>query len=48
MIRLLKRKQIGQAVREDGPRSHMRRRARRPWRRLILLAVIAATLLWRI
>jgi phospho-N-acetylmuramoyl-pentapeptide-transferase len=47
MVRLLKRRQIGQAVREDGPRSHLSK-AGTPTMGgvLILLAVIAATLLW--
>src|SRR6185295_9177351 len=47
MIRLLKRRQIGQSVREDGPRSHLSK-AGTPTMGgiLILLAVIAATLLW--
>ena len=46
-IRLLKRRQIGQSVREDGPRSHLSK-AGTPTMGgiLILLAVIAATLLW--
>jgi phospho-N-acetylmuramoyl-pentapeptide-transferase len=47
MIRLLKRRQIGQAVRQDGPSSHLSK-AGTPTMGgvLILLAVIAATLLW--
>jgi len=47
MIRLLKRRQIGQAVRQEGPRSHLSK-AGTPTMGgvLILLAVIAATLLW--
>jgi phospho-N-acetylmuramoyl-pentapeptide-transferase len=47
MVRLLKRRQIGQSVREDGPRSHLSK-AGTPTMGgvLILLAVIAATLLW--
>jgi phospho-N-acetylmuramoyl-pentapeptide-transferase len=46
-IRLLKRRQIGQSVREDGPRSHLSK-AGTPTMGgiLILLAVISATLLW--
>ena len=31
MIRLLVQNQIGQSVRDDGPKSHLRRRARPPW-----------------
>jgi len=47
MIRLLKRRQIGQAIREDGPRSHQAK-AGTPTMGglLILLAVLVATLLW--
>ena len=47
MVRLLKRRQIGQAVRDDGPRSHLAK-AGTPTMGgvLILLAVIAATVLW--
>ncbi|HEU5248910.1 MAG TPA: phospho-N-acetylmuramoyl-pentapeptide-transferase [Thermoanaerobaculia bacterium] len=47
MIRFLKRRQIGQSVRTDGPRSHLAK-AGTPTMGgvLILLAVIAATLLW--
>jgi|SRR5450755_1480896 phospho-N-acetylmuramoyl-pentapeptide-transferase len=47
MIRLLKRRQIGQAIREAGPKSHMAK-AGTPTMGglLILLAVIVATILW--
>lgn len=47
MVRLLKRRQIGQSVRAEGPRSHLAK-AGTPTMGgvLILLAVIAATLLW--
>jgi len=47
MIRMLKRRLIGQSVREDGPRSHLSK-AGTPTMGglLILLAVVAATLLW--
>ncbi|HJW13044.1 MAG TPA: phospho-N-acetylmuramoyl-pentapeptide-transferase [Thermoanaerobaculia bacterium] len=47
MIRLLKRRQIGQAIREEGPRSHLAK-AGTPTMGglLILLAVIVATFLW--
>jgi phospho-N-acetylmuramoyl-pentapeptide-transferase len=47
MVRLLKRRQIGQSVRDDGPRTHLSK-AGTPTMGgvLILLAVIAATLLW--
>ncbi len=47
MIRMLKRRQIGQAIREEGPRSH-HAKAGTPTMGglLILLAVIAATVLW--
>ena len=47
MIRLLKRRQIGQAIREAGPKSHMAK-AGTPTMGglLILLAVIVATFLW--
>ena len=47
MIRLLKRRQIGQAVREVGPTTHLAK-AGTPTMGglLILLAVVAATLLW--
>ncbi len=47
MIRLLKRRQIGQAIREAGPKSHFVK-AGTPTMGgiLILLAVVAATLLW--
>ena len=47
MIRLLKRRQIGQSIREEGPRSHQAK-AGTPTMGglLILFAVIAATLLW--
>src|SRR5436190_709903 len=46
-IRLLKRRQIGQSVREDGPRSHLSK-AGTPTMGgiLILLSVVLATLLW--
>ncbi len=47
MIRLLKRRQIGQAIREVGPKSHFVK-AGTPTMGgiLILLSVLAATLLW--
>ena len=47
MIRFLKRRQIGQSVRADGPRSHLSK-AGTPTMGgvLILLSVLAATLLW--
>ncbi|HEY7113291.1 MAG TPA: phospho-N-acetylmuramoyl-pentapeptide-transferase [Thermoanaerobaculia bacterium] len=47
MIRALKRRQIGQAIREEGPRSHLSK-AGTPTMGglLILLAVTAATVLW--
>jgi len=47
MIRLLKRRQIGQSIREEGPKSHLSK-AGTPTMGglLILLAVIVATLLW--
>ncbi|HEX9148241.1 MAG TPA: phospho-N-acetylmuramoyl-pentapeptide-transferase [Thermoanaerobaculia bacterium] len=47
MVRMLKRRQIGQSVRADGPRSHLAK-AGTPTMGgvLILLAVIAATILW--
>ena len=47
MVRLLKRRQIGQSVRAEGPRSHLAK-AGTPTMGgvLILLAVIAATVLW--
>ncbi len=47
MIRLLKRRQIGQAIRETGPKSHLTK-AGTPTMGglLILLAVLAPTLLW--
>jgi phospho-N-acetylmuramoyl-pentapeptide-transferase len=47
MVRLLQRRQIGQSVRSDGPRSHLAK-AGTPTMGgvLILLAVIAATFLW--
>jgi len=47
MIRLLRRRQIGQSIREAGPRSHLSK-AGTPTMGglLILLAVILATLLW--
>jgi phospho-N-acetylmuramoyl-pentapeptide-transferase len=47
MVRLLKRRQIAQSVREDGPRSHLAK-AGTPTMGgvLILLAVLAATFLW--
>ena len=47
MIRLLKRRQIGQSIREEGPQSHLAK-AGTPTMGglLILLAIIAATLLW--
>ncbi|MGE5275540.1 MAG: phospho-N-acetylmuramoyl-pentapeptide-transferase [Acidobacteriota bacterium] len=47
MIRLLKRRQIGQAIREEGPRSHLSK-AGTPTMGglLILLAVCVATVLW--
>ena len=47
MIRLLKRRQIGQSIREAGPKSHLSK-AGTPTMGglLILLAVIVATLLW--
>ena len=46
-IRLLQRKQIGQAVREDGPKSHHSKKGTPTmggW--LILLGIIVPTLLW--
>ncbi len=47
MIRLLKKRQIGQSIREEGPKSH-HAKAGTPTMGglLILLAVIVATLLW--
>lgn len=47
MIRMLKRRLIGQAIREEGPKSHLSK-AGTPTMGglLILLAVIAATFLW--
>jgi phospho-N-acetylmuramoyl-pentapeptide-transferase len=47
MIRSLKRRQIGQAIREEGPRSHLSK-AGTPTMGglLILLAMTVATLLW--
>ncbi len=47
MIRLLRKRQIGQAIRENGPKSHMAK-AGTPTMGglLVLLAVIVATLLW--
>jgi len=47
MIRLLKRRQIGQSVREDGPRSHLSK-AGTPTMGgiLILMSILLATLLW--
>ena len=47
MVRLLKRRQIGQSVRSDGPSSHLSK-AGTPTMGgvLVLLAVVAATLLW--
>ncbi|HKA37970.1 MAG TPA: phospho-N-acetylmuramoyl-pentapeptide-transferase [Thermoanaerobaculia bacterium] len=47
MIRLLKRRQIGQSIRQEGPQSHQAK-AGTPTMGglLILLAVIVATLLW--
>src|SRR5213594_399687 len=47
MIRLLKRRQIGQLIREDGPRSHQVK-AGTPTMGgfLILIAVLVATILW--
>ncbi|MFN2386970.1 MAG: phospho-N-acetylmuramoyl-pentapeptide-transferase [Thermoanaerobaculia bacterium] len=47
MIRLLKRRQIGQAIRETGPQTH-HHKAGTPTMGgfLILLAVLVATLLW--
>src|SRR4051812_18901091 len=47
MIRLMKRRQIKQSIREDGPKSH-KTKAGTPTMGglLILLAVIVATLLW--
>jgi phospho-N-acetylmuramoyl-pentapeptide-transferase len=47
MIRLLKRRQIGQSIREEGPKSHLAK-AGTPTMGglLILLSVVAATLLW--
>ena len=47
VIRILKRRQIGQPIREEGPRSHLSK-AGTPTMGglLILLAVTAATLLW--
>ncbi len=47
MIRLLRRRQIGQSIREAGPKSHLSK-AGTPTMGglLILLAVIVATLLW--
>jgi phospho-N-acetylmuramoyl-pentapeptide-transferase len=47
MLRLLKRKQIGQSVREDGPRTHYSKEGTPTMGGvLVLLAVVAATLLW--
>ena len=47
MVRLLKRRQIGQSVREDGPRSHLSKEGTPTMGGvLILLSVVAATLLW--
>jgi len=47
MVRLLKRKLIGQSVREDGPRTHLSKEGTPTMGGvLILLAVVAATLLW--
>jgi phospho-N-acetylmuramoyl-pentapeptide-transferase len=47
MIRLLKRRQVGQSIREEGPKSHFSK-AGTPTMGglLILLAVLVATLLW--
>jgi phospho-N-acetylmuramoyl-pentapeptide-transferase len=47
MIRLLKRRQIGQSIRQEGPKSHLSK-AGTPTMGglLILLAVFVATLLW--
>jgi phospho-N-acetylmuramoyl-pentapeptide-transferase len=47
MIRLLRRRQIGQAIREEGPKSHLSK-AGTPTMGglLILLAILVATLLW--
>jgi phospho-N-acetylmuramoyl-pentapeptide-transferase len=47
MIRLLRRRQIGQSIREEGPKSHLAK-AGTPTMGglLILLSVIVATLLW--
>src|SRR5512141_1070082 len=47
MIQMLRRRLIGQAIREDGPRSHLSK-AGTPTMGglLILLAVILATILW--
>ena len=47
MIRLLRRRQIGQSIREEGPKSHLAK-AGTPTMGglLILLSVITATLLW--
>jgi phospho-N-acetylmuramoyl-pentapeptide-transferase len=47
MIRLLKKRQIGQAIREEGPKSHLSK-AGTPTMGglLILVAVIVATFLW--
>jgi phospho-N-acetylmuramoyl-pentapeptide-transferase len=46
-IRLLQRKQIGQAVREDGPKSHLAKKGTPTMGGgLILLGIVVPTLLW--
>ncbi len=46
-IRLLQRKQIGQLVREDGPKSHLAKKGTPTMGGgLILLAIVVSTLLW--
>jgi phospho-N-acetylmuramoyl-pentapeptide-transferase len=43
MIRKLTAYKIGQAVRDDGPQSHLTKAARRPWAgRLILVSITIA------
>src|SRR4051794_28271466 len=46
-IRLLQRKQMGQSIREDGPKSHLQKKGTPTMGGgLILIAIVVPTLLW--